>query len=151
MSAATGLRFINDGQTTEGPVEDRAAYQPARYGDRWAPVLIAWATPEEVPDFGVDIAGEAGPVRIQRPNGQMVYITGQVNLDPTKLAGISRGNGRLPVAVIEHELGHLVGLAHVADPAQIMFPRGSGAVSDYQAGDLAGLAALGRGNCAPDV
>ncbi|MGH8894018.1 MAG: peptidase, partial [Actinomycetes bacterium] len=41
VSAATGLQFVDDGATDEAPSEDRALYQPDRYGDRWAPVLVA--------------------------------------------------------------------------------------------------------------
>jgi hypothetical protein len=147
VSAATGLRFVDDGTTDEGPSEDRGAYQPERYGDRWAPVLIAWATADEVPDFGVDVAGEAGPIWVTPASGASVYVSGVVYLDPAKLAGAPPAAAK---AVVLHELGHLVGLAHVNDAGAVMFPRASG-VTAYASGDLAGLAALGRGACRPDV
>lgn len=147
VSRATGLRFVDDGATTEGPSEDRAPYQPQRYGDRWAPVLVAWATPDEVPDFGVDVAGEAGPVTGHTPSGDDTYVSGTVYLDAGKLQAAGPGQAR---GIIEHELGHLVGLAHVSDPGQLMFPR-AGRVTTYAAGDRAGLAALSRGACQPDA
>jgi len=54
-------------------------------------------------------------------------------------AGASRGN------VILHELGHSVGLEHVTDRRQLMYPSlSSAAPSGFAAGDRAGLAALGR-------
>jgi len=34
VSAATGLRFEDDGTTSEDPSDDREAYQPGRYGSR---------------------------------------------------------------------------------------------------------------------
>lgn len=152
MSFATRLSFVNDGPTTEGPSEDRSAYQRDRYGDRWAPVLIAWATRAEVPDFGIDIAGEAGPSSVRTPSGDTTHVSGVVYLDPVKIEEIRRGAGEAAAQVtLLHELGHLVGLAHVDDEAQIMFPRGNSKVVDYQAGDRAGLAALGRGPCQPDI
>jgi hypothetical protein len=152
VSRATGLRFVADGRTDEPIVQDRHPYQPARYGKRWAPVLIAWVTDEEDPDFGVDIAGKAGPVRVTRPNGAFTYVTGEVHLDPASLTEMTRTRGE-PVArsVIEHELGHLVGLAHVSDPHQIMFPRVQAGIVTFGAGDRRGLAAAGSGSCVPDL
>jgi hypothetical protein len=153
VSTATGLTFVDDGPATEAPTPQREPYQPARYGDRWAPVLIAWATADEVPDFGVDIAGEAASQPITRANGAHVYVTGAVYLDSTKARAFEQEpRGTVIVqAILEHELGHLVGLAHVNDSTQIMFPRGSRDVLRYQAGDLTGLAELGQGSCAPDA
>ena len=55
--AATGLWFVNDGRTAEAASRQRQAFQPDRYSDRWAPVLLVWETADEQPDFGVDVAG----------------------------------------------------------------------------------------------
>jgi hypothetical protein len=152
VSLATGLRFVFDGPTTEAVVVPRRPYQPERYGDRWAPVLIAWTGTGEVPDSSTDVAGVATAQRVTPKGGPAVYVTGEVYLDAQKLAQIRHDDGpRLAQAMVEHELGHLVGLAHVNDPAQVMFPRASRTVLDYQAGDLTGLARLGQGACAPDV
>lgn len=150
VGAATGLRFVSDGLTTEAPTADRAAYQPDRYGNRWAPVLVAWVTASENPAFTVDIAGLAGSVRISWGDHPARYVTGVVQLDATKLAATlaSPAGPRAAENVILHELGHLVGLAHVDDPGQLMFPRAAD-TPGYSAGDLAGLARLGSGDCAP--
>lgn len=152
VSQATGLVFVDDGVTDEGPSEDRQAYQPARYGGRWAPVLIAWATRAEVPDFGIDIAGEAGPTTIRTPSGDETHVSGVVYLDPVSL-GLTHGQRGRAVAksVVLHELGHLVGLAHVESTADLMFPRAQVSTVDFGAGDRAGLAALGSGDCQPDA
>ena len=152
LGAATGLQLVDDGATTEGPSEDRQSYQPKRYGRRWAPVLIAWSTVDEVPDFGVDIAGEAGPVPIRTASGDLTYVSGTVYLDAAKLGFLtSRGARPEALAVVLHELGHLAGLAHVPDARDLMFPRAQPGVNAYGAGDLAGLAALGHGACQPDA
>src|SRR4051812_982257 len=152
VSEATGLRFVYDGPATEKIEEQREPYQPKRYGDRWAPVLIAWATVDEVPDFGVDVAGEARPQPVRRAGGKSVYVTGEVRLDAKEARQItSRIGVRVVQAIVEHELGHLVGLAHVSDKSQLMFPQASRNVVEYQAGDLTRLPQLGKGACAPDA
>jgi predicted Zn-dependent protease len=45
-----------------------------------------------------------------------------------------------------HELGHVLGLGHVQDPSQLMYPAHHGQAT-YGPGDLAGLAAEGDGAC----
>jgi predicted Zn-dependent protease len=47
---------------------------------------------------------------------------------------------------VMHELGHVVGLAHVDDPTELMYERNEGR-SDWGPGDLTGLEALGKGLC----
>ena len=121
-SAATGLRFINDGHTTEGASRQRQAFQPYRYGDRWAPVLFVWESADEQPDFGVDVAGLAGICPVLVGDHPAVYVTGTVQLDATKLGkALSQPQANVRVqAVILHEIGHLIGLDHVNDQAQLM-------------------------------
>ncbi|CCH89492.1 Peptidase metallopeptidase [Modestobacter italicus] len=151
ISAVTGLRFVYDGETTEAPSHDRSSYQPDRYGDRWAPVLVSWATGAEVPDFAGDVVGLASSRDLYTATGTGVYVTGAVELDAdwfataladTDARGVARG-------IVLHELGHLVGLDHVDDPAEVMAP--GGAQTDLAEGDLTGLAQLGAGECAPDL
>jgi len=153
VSAATGLNFVDDGPTDDAPTGSREPYLPDRYGDRWAPVLIAWATPDEVPDFGIDVAGEAGATSVTAPSGDNTYVSCIVYLDPAKYLDIASRSGQaITDSVILHELGHLVGLTHVNDPGQLMWPRGNTAgLTPFRPGDLGGLNALGRGPCQPDV
>ena len=53
-------------------------------------------------------------------------------------------------AIILHELGHLIGLDHVDDNDQLMYPR-AGDVLDFADGDLTGLSVLGAGACVPGL
>jgi hypothetical protein len=152
VSRATGLTFVDDGVTTEDPSADRPAYQPDRYGKRWAPVLVSWAGADEVPDFGGDVVGEAGPLVFRTAAGQYAYVSGIVNLDFAKMSRMgSVGRYEVTRAVVLHELGHLVGLDHVTDPVQMMYPQANALARDFGLGDRAGLAALGDGPCRPDI
>ncbi len=153
VAAATGLRFVWDAPTEELPSDDRRAYQPDRYGDRWAPVLIAWETDELNPDIAAGVVGRGGSRPVSFAGGPRVYVTGQIELDTRQLAEVlDRPEGAAEArAIVQHELAHVVGLGHVADPTQLMFPEGQPGIRDFGAGDLAGLVALGRGACVPEL
>lgn len=152
VSEATGLQFINDGTTSEPPATDRAAYQPDRYGKRWAPVLIAWSSPEMSPDLAGETAGTGGSASIQIPGEPYVYVTGQILLDAPALTEVVAfpDGPALVRAIIMHELAHVVGLDHVSDPTQLMYEKNSGQL-DFGTGDRAGLALLGTGKCVPGL
>ncbi|WP_244524870.1 matrixin family metalloprotease [Trujillonella endophytica] len=152
VSTVTGLQFTYDGATDEGDTDDREPFQPDRYGDRWAPVLVSWQTEIENPEFATDVAGMAGSTYVEPTGGPRVFVSGMMALDATAFAlmladpaGIASAR-----AIVLHELGHLVGLAHVPDQSQIMY-RESTAVADFAPGDLSGLAQLGQGDCVPGV
>ena len=149
---ATGLAIVVDGSTDEAPNPKRPPYQPDRYGDRWAPVLVAWSDPVESPALAADVAGTGGSLALAVGDDQ-VYVTGAVTLDGPQIGQIldRRGGGPQARAVILHELGHLVGLDHVADTTQVMSPQRTPDRVSYAAGDLSGLALLGQGKCFPTV
>lgn len=153
ISAATGLQFINDGTTTEAPRENRQPYQPDRYGERWAPVLITWSTPAEYPDLAGDVAGVGGSTSMQVNNSAYAYVTGLMALDAPDLQETLHHPGGADIvrAVIMHELGHVVGLGHVEDPTHLMHGQSTEHNTALTAGDRAGLAKLGAGQCVPQL
>jgi hypothetical protein len=147
VSEVTGLHLRFEGHTDEAPVDDRPHFQPERYGDRWAPVLIAWTDPVGVPSLS-GAAGMAGSTAISVMSPEpIVYVTGAVVLDgPDFGRMLSHPKGAAQArGVLLHELAHLLGLAHVDDPSQLMHP--SGPQTELQVGDLAGLSRLGAGPC----
>lgn len=153
ISDASGLRFVADGPTEEAPGKDRAAYQPQRYGNRWAPVLIAWSTPAETPELAGDVAGSAGSASVVS-DGRSYYVTGEVVLDGPSIAQlVADGPNGQAVAegIVTHELAHLVGLGHVDDPGELMNPTATLSQTYLANGDLAGLARMGTGPCAPHL
>ena len=144
LSKASGLRFVDDGDTDELPSQSRAPYQPARYGKRWAPLLIAWVPPEQT-DLGLGhgVAGVTVAVAIPGPKGGSI-VSGQLAVDAGHRLPPGFGPGATEGEVFLHELAHAVGMGHVLDPTQVMYPQTTNSESQYGAGDRAGLAALGR-------
>lgn len=151
LAEATGLELVVRGTSDEIPDADRSTVERTDDGQRrWAPVLIGWRRPGQggLPLRDVD-RGVAVPVAVGRP-GARVYVTAQVVLNPERE---DLRPGRLERAsswgaTVLHELAHVVGLAHVDDPGELLhtFP-GHGPVR-LGPGDRAGLRAVGAdGGC----
>ena len=152
ISEATGITFINDGPTSEASSPTRAPYQKERYGDRWAPLLIAWTTPEQAPQLKGPVIGTGGSTHFSFGDGPKSFVTGSLELDAPQIAeDLDRAEGAAyATAVILHELGHVMGLEHVDDPAQLMYPE-IGSPAGLAAGDLNGLYELGHAQCRKDL
>jgi hypothetical protein len=149
VQRATGLRLRVIGSTDEQPAEHRPNRQRDRYGDRWAPVLLAWTTPEQDARLEGDTAGIAGSVpQSTGMSGDPRYVTGIVVLDAPQFRGLlpQVAGWERARAIVMHELGHLVGLAHVDDPLELMGEQNMIPL-DFGPGDLQGLATLGSGSC----
>ena len=146
VSQATGLRFSYAGTSSEIATNTR----PLTEGGTWSPVLFVWETTGQsdyLPAGGE--VGMGGFTAATNPAGQWVDVTGQVALSSTAPAnpGFSADGGWAHLLL--HEIGHVMGLAHVTDPNQVMYPvAGPGAPTAYGSGDLAGLRRLGAsGGC----
>ncbi len=159
MGTATGLTFVDDGLSDEPGARRRPRYQPERYGERWAPILVYWQTGAQRTE-DILIVGGGFPSR----QGD-VYVTGGLflNVDavtnPTTREPLQGGFGPDPEGlgpigpagvtwgrVILHELGHMMGLSHVRDPAQLMYPETTEHTTRptmFAPGDLAGLRQVG--------
>jgi len=150
VAEITGLDIFVAGETDEPPSADRPAYQPARYGQRWAPVLIAWADPghADLPLREHD-RGLAIPVAVG-VDGDRTFVTGQIVLNRRRSDLTEGFEDRAGAwgATLLHELGHLMGLAHVDDPAQLMATDPGSGPARFGSGDVAGLTHLGaEGGC----
>ena len=152
IGSATGITFIHDGETAEEPSAERDPYQPATYGDRWAPLLISWTTPEAAPKLKGQVIGTGGSTHYSFNGGPKSYVTGSLELDSPQIdLELERPDGaQYATAVILHELGHVMGLEHVDDPLQLMYPE-IGTPDGLAAGDLSGLRELGQTRCRKDL
>lgn len=162
LGEATGMTYVEDGMTDEmgtGGGRGRAAYQPQRYGERWAPILVSWQSNTRGTET-VQIVGGGFPTLAGD-----VYVTGNLFLNPdavtnpaagTKVGGGFGGEtGFGPIGpegvtwgrIILHELAHIMGLGHVRDPSQLMYPETSqhtGRPARFATGDLAGIRHVGQ-------
>lgn len=131
---ASGFVFADRGTTTKTQLIG------TRYeGNEWEPVLILWSDQYQDGSLGGGVIGRGGPAAIL-VNGRQRYVLGKVSLDSTV---------KDPVAtrmVLEHELGHVLGLNHTDDSSQLMYPTFHGQ-SGFGDGDRHGLQRLHDISC----
>jgi hypothetical protein len=113
-------------------------------GDPYPPVLIAWTTPERS-DL---LTGKSSAAAVANPvdNGDGVrYVTGSVaiNVDHDVLYRSGFGEGMTRGNLYLHELGHVLGLAHVDSDDELMHAIvSSESPNGFAAGDRRGILAL---------
>ncbi|PVG81778.1 hypothetical protein DDE18_17580 [Nocardioides gansuensis] len=141
---ATGLDFQYVGETELRPFND---LQHDFIAAKDQPVVIGFGDASEFPGLADDVAGIGGSVAFTGGGagpGRTYFTTGSIALDvdiftddahPAELQ-----------AIVDHELGHVVGLDHVDSPAELMHATNLGRTT-YGEGDLEGLARLGSLPC----
>ena len=148
VAELSGIQLQYSGPTDERP--DAWTSRMTGGGlEAYPPVLVSWSDESETPELEGDVVGLGGSISLRGGGyAKARYMTGSVTLDGPDLAEIyEQDDGEAHVrAVILHELGHLVGLGHVADSAELMSETNSGQL-DFGAGDREGLARLGSGKC----
>jgi hypothetical protein len=138
------LDFVYDGATDEAVRFNRRAFQPGRYGQRWAPILVGWVPEAQMSPEQPHPAGSGGSVAFENRNGRPVYVTGVITLNAEARLLPGYDVGATWGDLVLHELGHVVGLAHVTDEGQIMFESIQRGPGELGSGDLSGLRRLGR-------
>ena len=144
VSVATGIRFVYDGTSTSTPT---SAWLPkTSVGIR--PMLIGWtdATHSDL------LRGQPAAVLGVTRTAYFGIVQSGVTLAATKAAVIALDRtNKLPLTgsvswttTLLHELGHAMGLDHVGNSHQLMYPVLSRSLTGLQSGDKAGLYKLGR-------
>jgi len=112
--------------------------------DRWQPVVVTLASRDRDSWLAEDDRALAVPVVVDD-----VFVTGQVLLaDDVVLAPDFSSRDRSWGATLLHEGAHLVGLDHVDDPDQLLYPYPVPGPAVFGSGDHDGLAALrADGSC----
>jgi Metallo-peptidase family M12B Reprolysin-like len=134
-SRITGLSVKYLGTTRSAVARDRRGYHPSG-----TDIVLDWQTPRQDRGLAGGVAGIGGHwVQDKR------RFDGYVVLDRTTRIG--RRTWR---QIIEHEIGHVLGLSHARTASQVMFGTASQKNPRWGAGDLAGLRRIGASQgCLP--
>lgn len=148
VAQETGLTFVYDGPTST---------VPTKKGQRADGITVAWAErgtgrgqSDLLPggstlgvggwNVAYTVADRGGAVSgVHIVNGFVVLDTRSNTLP----GGFADRKGGTRGELLEHELGHAVGLAHVSDKSQVMYPK-LGSHTSFGAGDKAGLRKVGK-------
>lgn len=137
VGAATGMTFVYQGTTR------RVSFRTAR--DPRVDITVSWATPGQVARLGGPVAGLANTV-VSSHDGVWENLRGSIAFDSTQVVrgGYALSGPPTWGQAFLHEIGHIVGLDHVRQRTQVMYP----AISRYNhvlgAGDLLRLFLVGR-------
>jgi hypothetical protein len=148
VSAASGFRIVVESSTSEQLRLGRPSHQYLRYGDRWAPVLVAWTDAGEWSGVVAD-GGTARSSVVDATDGRFA-VSGLVSLDGPRIARLldaeDLADPAEAQAIVTRQLARLMGLADVDAPGELMDP--TSGQTELGPGDRAGLAKLGSGSCA---
>lgn len=144
VAQATGLDLQVVGTTTAEPTADWARSQGKA---SWNPVLVSWGA-DGTAGLSKGASATSEPFGLPNADGQGVWVSGRMrfNVDTDYMYTPGFGAYGSRVALMMHEIGHMVGLDHVNDDTQLMYATVSGA-ADAGRGDMDGFAALGSAGC----
>lgn len=136
VNESSGFTFEVVGETDDREFADK----------RVGSVLVGWADADEVSELSGPTAGLGGATYTQGPGGGGHAIGGTVVLDTDLPGGWLRDKSGDRELILTHELIHVLGLGHSADPTQLMAAEHRDQVQ-LGDGDRAGLAALREEAC----
>lgn len=144
IEAATGIDFVYLGTSNEVPSASRLQADH---------VLVAFTTSATVPQLGGGVIGYGGSVYDGLANAVRVvpeqFFHGFAYFDAATPMTSGFGTGLAFGQVALHELGHVVGLGHVANTDEIMNDVAINRSGTFGTGDLLGLGLLYRTQACP--
>lgn len=133
----SGFVFLDAGETRNRVLS--YAYTPG--ATRGEPVLIIWSSQGRLHGLQGDTIGLGGGASIE-VDGRQRLVTGSIALDrESHSRTYDPLDTRTQQLVLEHEIGHVLGLDHVGDGRQLMAAAYTGQ-ERLGAGDISGLEAL---------
>lgn len=141
LSRATGFRFVYRGTTTGIPQNGGNSWYPAG-----THIVVAWARPWQSSMLrlfsgAVGVGSAISSGGYANGDGTSVYriVRGAVVLNSSRHFRAGFGPGTTRGDLVLHELGHAMGLSHVAASKQIMYPMMTSGLARLGRGDLSGL------------
>ncbi len=126
---ASGFVFMDLGTTS------KTRLIGSRYeGNEWEPVLIMWSDRYQTGLLDGSVVGRGGSAPIE-VNGTLRYVIGQIWVDSTVEDRFASQ------MILEHELGHVLGLDHAKGRQELMYA-GYHGQRGLGKGDIAGLKRL---------
>ncbi len=152
LSTATGLEIVLGEDTDERPILSSIGTLETTYEDGSSEdpaIVVVWSGRQETPTLRRGTVGVGGSTAFATGDERPYYGRGAVALDTVPLTeALLRGDGfRRVTAVLEHELGHVLGLDHVKAADELMHASNLGRL-ELGRGDRTGLALLGAIPCA---
>ncbi len=145
VAEASGLRFAYQGTSRVRP-RLSADYQ------RGTRLVIGWMTADESRPLAGGVAGYGGPAYRTDRGHRGEIVKGFVQLDAALNRRLADGFGAGPRRGLQgtkgqllmHEISHAVGLDHVGDRRQILYPALTRKEARFGAGDRNGLERVGE-------